>query len=125
MAPALPSLLIALHFDDTSPLCASLQHHSRWRTLKDAGSLSFKELLLRVKGVVQGAMANADVPFARIVAAADIPRSSAYTPVFQNMVSLQTEGAAQAGQDDQEGMAGLKTEPLPVCTQPDSAYVQR
>ena len=82
--------------------------------LPGAGSLTFKQLLLRIKGVVQGAMANTDVPFARIVDAAGIPRSSAYTPVFQNMLSLQTDMAADTAADDHEGMVGLKTEPLQV-----------
>ena len=87
-----------------------------------AGSPSFQQLLLRVKGVVQGAMANADVPFTRIVDAAAVPRSSAYTPVFQNMLSLQTESVSDTAPEgqgrmapaDQGGMAGLQTEALAV-----------
>ena len=87
-----------------------------------AGSPTFEQLLLRVKGVVQGAMANADVPFARIVDAAAVPRSSAYTPVFQNMLSLQTESVSDTAADDRGrmapadrgGMAGLQTEALAV-----------
>jgi hypothetical protein len=34
-------------------------------------------------------MEHADVPFARVVEAAHVPRSTAYTPVFQTMLTLQ------------------------------------
>ena len=60
-------------------------------------------------------MANADLPFARIVDAVDAPRSAAYTPLFQNMLSLQSEGPADAAAgSDLVHMAGLRTEALPV-----------
>lgn len=39
--------------------------------------------------MVRDAVEHADVPFARIVEAARVPRSTAYTPVFQTMVTLQ------------------------------------
>ena len=47
------------------------------------------DLLGRARRVVQGAIEHADVPFARVVQAARVPRSSAYTPVFQTMMTLQ------------------------------------
>lgn len=43
----------------------------------------------RAKRVVQGAIEHADVPFARVVDAANVPRSTAYTPIFQTMMTLQ------------------------------------
>lgn len=44
---------------------------------------------------MQGALANADVPFQQVVSGADIPRSSAYTPLFQTMFTLE-EGVAES-----------------------------
>ena len=64
-------------------------------------------------------MANAEVPFARIVDAVDAPRSASYTPLFQNMLSLQTEGPGDVGAGgDLVDMAGLRTEPMPVRSPP-------
>lgn len=64
-------------------------------------------------------MANADVPFARIVDAVDAPRSASYTPLFQNMLSLQTEGPDDAAAGSDLGnMTGLRTEPMPVRPPP-------
>jgi len=37
---------------------------------------------------VQGALENADVPFQQVVADANVPRSSAYSPLFQNLFTL-------------------------------------
>jgi len=37
---------------------------------------------------VQGALENADVPFQQVVADAHVPRSSAYSPLFQNLFTL-------------------------------------
>ena len=68
-------------------------------------------------------MANADVPFARIVDAVDAPRSASYTPLFQNMLSLQTEGPEDtAAGGDLVDMAGLRTEPMPVRPPPWLTY---
>ena len=53
-----------------------------------AGKPGFTALLARVKKVVQGALANADVPFQQVVSDAGVPRSSAYSPVFQTMFML-------------------------------------
>jgi len=63
-----------------------------------AGSPTFLELLQRAKRVVQDAIQHADVPFARVVEAARVPRSTAYTPVFQTMMTLQ--GASGTSNDD-------------------------
>jgi len=64
-----------------------------------AGSPTFLELLQRARRVVQDAMQHADVPFARVVEAARVPRSTAYTPVFQTMMTLQgaVRGTQMAG----------------------------
>lgn len=49
---------------------------------------------------VRGAMDSADVPFQQVVADADVPRSAAYTPLFQSMVTLQESGLADRLQLD-------------------------
>ena len=49
---------------------------------------------------VRGATDNADVPFQQVVADADVPRSAAYTPLFQSMVTLQESGLADRLQLD-------------------------
>ena len=70
----------------------------------------------RVKGVVQDAVANADIPFHQVVDAAAVARSPAYTPVFQTQLTL--EGWAgepdAAGGKAQGRMGDLAAEPLPV-----------
>jgi len=53
-----------------------------------AGDPSFRGLLRRTKTAVQGALENADVPFQQVVADAHVPRSSAYSPLFQNLFTL-------------------------------------
>jgi len=53
-----------------------------------AGDPSFRSLLRRTKTAVQGALENADVPFQQVVADANVPRSSAYSPLFQNLFML-------------------------------------
>jgi len=53
-----------------------------------AGDPSFRGLLRRAKTAVQGALENADVPFQQVVADANVPRSSAYSPLFQNLFTL-------------------------------------
>ena len=67
-----------------------------------AGNPSFRGLLRRAKTAVQGALENADVPFQQVVADANVPRSSSYSPLFQVLftladasfdVALQLEGA--------------------------------
>lgn len=49
------------------------------------GNPSTKVMLGRVKRVVQGALANADVPFHQVVSDLSVPRSAAYSPIFQVM----------------------------------------
>jgi len=68
-----------------------------------AGSPTFLELLQRAKRVVQDAIQHADVPFARVVEAARVPRSTAHTPVFQTMMTLQ--GAVLGTQMDGTALA--------------------
>ena len=64
-----------------------------------AGAHTFTEVLGRAKRVIQDAMEHADVPFARVVEAARVSRSTAYTPVFQTMMTLQgaVRGTQMAG----------------------------
>ncbi len=64
-----------------------------------AGPPTFLELLQRAKRVVQEAIQHADVPFARVVEAARVPRSTAYTPLFQTMMTVQAavRGTQMAG----------------------------
>ena len=70
----------------------------------------------RVKGVVQDAVANADIPFHQVVAAAAVARSSAYTPVFQTQLTLDGwAGEAETADGRAQGRMGdLAAEPLPV-----------
>ena len=81
-----------------------------------AGSPTFKTVVERVKGVVQDAVANADIPFHQVVDAVAAARSAAYTPVFQTQLTL--EGWAgepeTAGDGVQGRMGDLRTEPVPV-----------
>lgn len=55
-------------------------------------------MLGRVKKVVQGALANADVPIQQVVSELNISRNTAYAPVFQAMFVLGDFGAAVAGE---------------------------
>jgi len=75
-----------------------------------AGSPTFLELLQRAKRVVQGAIQHADVPFARIVEAARVPRSTAYTPVFQTMITLQGASSGMRKDNAVMSLADLQLE---------------
>ena len=75
-----------------------------------AGSHTFSEVLLRAKRVVQDAMEHADVPFARVVEAARVPRSTAYTPIFQTMMTLQGALNSTRKGDAAMSLAGLELE---------------
>ena len=77
-----------------------------------AGSPSFRDLLVRVKAVMRGALDNADLPFMRVVEAVGAPRSAAYSPLFQVMCVLQ-----DASLDQGVLMDGLQQEVLevPAC----------
>ncbi len=81
-----------------------------------AGSPTFLELLARTKRVVMGALEHADAPFPRVVEAARVPRSSAYTPIFQTLLTLQ---GAVHGSRRSEGTVSLpllKVEEVEVCS---------
>lgn len=62
-----------------------------------------------MRKVVQGALGNADVPFQQVVSGADIPRSSAYTPLFQTMFTME-EGVAESP----DVMAAARAETMEV-----------
>lgn len=86
------------------------------RALPHAGSPTLKQVVERVKGVVQDAVANADIPFHQVVDAAAVARSAAYTPVFQTQLTLEGwAGEPEApGGKAQGRMGNLAAEPLPV-----------
>ncbi len=79
--------------------------------MRSAGSPTLATVVKRVKAVVQDAVANADIPFPQVVEAANVPRSSAYTPVYQTLLTLEAAlGAGEAGGKPQ--MGGLAAEEL-------------
>ena len=84
--------------------------------LGHAGSPTFKTVVERVKGVVQDAMANADIPFYQVVDAANVARSSAYTPIFQTLFTLANADGEAAKTDEESQMGDLATEELSVCS---------
>ena len=63
-------------------------------------------MLGRVRKVVQSALANADVPFQQVVSNAGIARSTAYSPLFQTLITVDEENAdplaevAAAGEEE-------------------------
>ena len=79
------------------------------------GSPTLKTVVERVKGVVQSAVANADIPFYQVVDAANVARSSAYLPIFQVQITVASaDGEAPVVGKAQKGMGGLAVEELPV-----------
>ena len=78
-----------------------------------AGSPGFRELLSRAKTVVRGALDNADLPFMLVVQAAGVPRSTAYSPLFQVMCVLQ-----DASFDQEARLDGLEQQTIEVLTRP-------
>ncbi|WP_169332727.1 non-ribosomal peptide synthetase, partial [Nocardia araoensis] len=56
---------------------------------------SFRELLAEVRDVDLEALANADLPYERLVDVIGRPRSTAYSPLFQVMFGLQNTAAAR------------------------------
>ncbi|KLL95385.1 hypothetical protein NJ76_27180 [Rhodococcus sp. IITR03] len=54
-----------------------------------AGSATFAELLAQAKEKDLAAFGNADVPFERVVERLGVRRNSAYTPLFQAMLTFQ------------------------------------
>ena len=80
---------------------------------RSAGSPTLATVVKRVKAVVQDAVVNADIPFAQVVEAVNAPRSSAYTPVYQTLLTLEAAlGAGEAGGRPQAQMGGLAAEEL-------------
>ena len=68
-----------------------------------------------MRGAVRGALDNADVPFSMVVADAAVPRSAAYSPLFQNLCVLQGRRVgrpASAGRHHLAGPAGALTQTL-------------
>ena len=84
--------------------------------LRVAGSPTFKTVVERVKGVVQGAMSNADIPFHQVMDAVAAARSAAHAPVFQTQLTLEgwsNETKTSDGRT-QGRMGDLAIEPVPV-----------
>ena len=85
-----------------------------------AGSPTFKTVVERVKSVVQDAVANADIPFYQVVDAANVARSSSYTPIFQTQFTLASavgEAISEATNTSEEAhMGDLATDQLAVCS---------
>lgn len=88
-----------------------------------AGKPGFTALLGRVKKIVQGALANADVPFQQVVSDACVPRSSAYSPVFQTMFMLDDASfSAETPQgEDAEGADSVEVRERVAASQVPSA----
>lgn len=57
-----------------------------------SGDPSFEGLLERVKTTCLGAFAHQDLPFERLIDLLNLPREQSHSPVFQVMLSLQTQG---------------------------------
>ena len=73
---------------------------------------SFTALLTRVRDIDLGALANADIPFERVVEALDPPRTRAHHPLFQVVLTAETR-VEEVGAD----LGGLVVEPVaPTAT---------
>jgi amino acid adenylation domain-containing protein len=72
-----------------------------------SGNPSFTDLMQRVRKVTQGAFANQEMPFERVVEALSIPRDMSYSPVFQVMFVLQNSTI-----DEGFNLAGVNVESL-------------
>ena len=73
---------------------------------------TFTALLGRTKAIVQGALAHGDVPFQQIVSDLKVPRNAAYSPVFQAMFALESDGSSPTAAVDSPDEADA----LEVCT---------
>ena len=61
-----------------------------------SGNPSFTDFLSRIRKTTQGAFANQDMPFERVVESLNIPRDMSYSPVFQVMFVLQNSTIDEA-----------------------------
>ncbi|MCG8317534.1 MAG: amino acid adenylation domain-containing protein [Pseudomonadales bacterium] len=71
------------------------------------GNPRFTDFLTRVRKTTQGAFANQDMPFERVVEHLGIPRDMSYSPVFQVMFVLQNSTI-----DEAFNLAGVNVESL-------------
>ena len=72
-----------------------------------SGNPSFADLMQRVRKVTQGAFANQEMPFERVVEHLGVPRDMSYSPVFQVMFVLQNSTI-----DEEFNLAGVNVESL-------------
>ena len=70
------------YFVDMLPLRTSL-----------AGQQSFKELVSQMRQTFLEGLEHSDVPFGKLVEALNVPRTAAYSPVFQAICWLKEEAA--------------------------------
>ncbi|WP_033081061.1 non-ribosomal peptide synthetase, partial [Colwellia psychrerythraea] len=81
----------------------------------DTNHQSLSDYLAHVREVHLDAQSNQDVPFERLVEQLNIPRSSAYTPVFQIMLTTDTDYGLGENKERQElTLPGLTLSPLPA-----------
>ncbi|MFD6389773.1 amino acid adenylation domain-containing protein [Nocardia sp. NPDC060259] len=73
----------------------------------------FTALLTRARDIDLGALANADIPFERVVEALDPPRTRAHHPLFQVVLTAATD-AGTVGTD----LGGLTVEPVDPVESP-------
>lgn len=73
----------------------------------------FTALLARARDIDLGALANADIPFERVVEALDPPRTRAHHPLFQVVLTAATD-AGPVGTD----LGGLTVEPVDPVESP-------
>ena len=76
------------YFVDMLPLRTSL-----------AGRQSFKQLVSQMRQTFLEGLQHSDVPFGKLVEALNVPRSAAYTPVFQAICWLKEEAAIAHTED--------------------------
>ncbi|KGJ96504.1 non-ribosomal peptide synthetase, partial [Colwellia psychrerythraea] len=81
----------------------------------DTNHQSLSDYLAHVREVHLDAQSNQDVPFERLVEQLNIPRSSAYTPVFQIMLTTDTDYGVGENKERQElTLPGVTLSPLPA-----------
>lgn len=86
------------------------------QSLGVAGSPTLKTVVERVKGAVQDAMSNADIPFHQVVDAVAAARGAAHAHVFQTQLTLEgwSDETKTADGRTQGRMGDLAIEPVPV-----------